>query len=116
MTNAQFEAYVDTYITTNGTKAISGAILNETLKNMILSLLFAQIERRFQVACSAGAARSIAFDNAMPSTDYTVIPYVRDSGGNPVTVKIDPALQTTAAFFVEVSHNCTIDFVAIEHY
>lgn len=115
-TNAEFLTWINSNINTNGTQAITGDSLNTAFQNIYFSILFAQIERRFQVACTAGAPRSIAFDNAMPSADYSVTWVVRDSGGNPVAVKVNPALQTAVGFYVEVSHNSIIDFTAIEHY
>ena len=118
MTNAQWQADVDARIKTNGVGAITGAILNEVLNNLALSISpFAQVERRRNVALTAGAARSVAFDNSFPAgTVYTLVWRCRDAAGNNVAATVLPANQAIAAFLIEVAASCTLDFIAYEHY
>lgn len=117
MTNAQIDVWLDANINTNGANGISGALLNEALKNFTQSTLFALLERKRNHAVTTGAPRSIVFDNAFPvGTVYNLIWRCKDSSGNDVAATVPVAGQTVSGFLITVTKDCVIDFTAIEYY
>lgn len=117
MTNAAFQTWVNTYITTNGSQDITGAILNEAFSNILLSVLFADIRRDRRVPLTGSTSNTVLFPTPFPAgTEYTLICIQRDFLGDNVGTTILPTNQTVTGFTAAPANNCIIDYVAIEKY
>ena len=117
MTNAEWTTWVDNNITTNGVGGITGAVLNEGLKILGLSVLpFTQKEYGSSVSLSTGISNLVTFNTSFPSgATYTLLWRCRDSSGNDVVPTIEESNQTIAGFTVVVSKACNLDYIAIQN-
>ena len=105
--------WLDTYIKTNGVQAITGAILNQFLNDLIESIFFGTKQEGRGVAVAAAGA-TISFATAFPAgATYKLLIRVYDANGDAVDATIDPAQQTVNGFHIKPSTDAILDYVAI---
>jgi hypothetical protein len=116
-----FITWVNTYINTNGVRAITGAILNEGLI-ALANFVRSEIRIDMGVPVSGSASNIITFVNRNdvadpfpPDTNYS-IPAVRvyDEKGNNIDYKI--ISQTINGFTIQVAEDGFLDYLAVEKY
>jgi hypothetical protein len=113
MTNQAFESWVDSNINTNGTRAITGALLNEALTNISNSLYFALTKTKAEQV-NEHMSNIITFDVPFSAgSTYQLIVRAFDSNGNNVDYQI--ISQDVTGFVVAVSVDCTIHYFTIKN-
>ena len=92
--------WTNTYVNTNGTQAITGAILNQQILDLYESILFGTKAEARNVAISSSGA-TITFPTAFPAgATYKLFTRVHDAAGDEVVCTINPALMTITGFHI----------------
>ena len=113
MTASQFKTWIDTNVNTNGSQGITGAILNEALSNLVLSIPFLQVEAEYRHAVSTGVSNVITFPTTFPAaTTYALNVRCYDSADSPVEFEVIATAIDT--FTITCVKNAFIDYSAIE--
>ena len=108
----QWVSFVNTNINTNGTQAITGALLNEALIDLADSIFFSEIKREKEIAIST-AGTTVTFDAPYTAgTFYALGVRCYDALGNPIDVKITSISES--GFDVLPPVDGFIDYSAIE--
>jgi hypothetical protein len=111
-TYTTFKAYIDSYINTNGTQAITGLIMNTALTDLAYSILFADVRKAKATAITAGA-NTITFSSAIAADTYTLVLRAYDADGNPIDVAVDSDSYTVNGFTLTAATAGRLDYAAI---
>jgi len=104
--------WIDAYINTNGTNAITGALLNQAFNDIIESILFGteEGENNIAVAYNGGAGTTVTFPDPLPSANYRLVVRIYDANGDGIDATIDPALETANGFHILPVADGLIDY------